>query len=156
MYVSILATPWFGDKTNNMFSIQNQDFHWWNNLFIKHLLLLPQSNTQYPQCDEHPKGGRGHVKHLKQIRKGGVLSTFVTKPNAKSPNACNHPHQLSAIPFIILHKEARHASFATVNGKWHCSQLTTPSETLIYLFHTCMDEIRNEKINHASSSDFNY
>jgi hypothetical protein len=47
----------------------------------KQLFLLPQSNEQNHNFDEHPKVGRDNVKHTKQMMKGEVLSIFAISMN---------------------------------------------------------------------------
>ena len=47
----------------------------------KQLFLLPQSNQQNHNFDEHPKRGKGNVKHTKQMMKGEVLSILAISMN---------------------------------------------------------------------------
>ena len=73
------------------------------------------------------------MKYTKQMRKGGVLSTFTIARSFscwslqqdlsfESPNACNHYlHQPHASPLISLHEEVQHVPLATLSKKWHGS-----------------------------------
>ena len=77
----MIAIALIKDKPSILLSYSKLRFKSMKEFIYKHMLLLPQSNTQDRLCDEHPKGGRGNVKHKKRIRKGGVLSTFAKETN---------------------------------------------------------------------------